>query len=312
MLRVLVRSIVLCFCLISCSRAESETSPSNAETASSTISALTVEIKPEPQKPVAKEKLASVTIESSLEAAFTGVAGKELGTLLSQVTTRVLVWWIDVSRDLRKGDRIEIVYETRELEEPIVHAVWFQSGKMNRSFSAVRFQRKGDAFARWYDDRGEEIEMRLLDSPIEDYEQVTSLLKDGRGHKGVDFKAPVGAILRAPFDAVVLNRNWGRANGNCLWIKDLKTGVEAKLLHLDSIEKGIGIGTQVKRGQVIARSGNTGRSTAPHLHYQLEQNKRVLDPFKIHKTFRSKLQGDDVDAAKAAFERWQSLRIGAS
>ena len=60
--------------------------------------------------------------------------GDELGVLLSQVTTRVLVWWIDTGRDFRRGDRLEIVYEQRVPEEPIVHAVWFQSGKAGRNF----------------------------------------------------------------------------------------------------------------------------------------------------------------------------------
>lgn len=251
----------------------------------------------------------SMTIERSLEASFVAATEPRLGAQLTQVTKRVLVWWMDVRRDLRRGDRLEVVYETREDAEPVVHAIWMHSQKLGKPRAAVLFHADGEPFARWYDEEGREIEERLKNSPIESYEQVTSLLRDGRRHKGVDFKAPVGQAIVAPFSGRVLRRNWSRRrNGTCLQIVDDRTKTEAYFLHLDSIPRNIRPGTRVKKGQLLARSGNTGRSTAPHLHYQLEKNGRVVDPFRFHETWRKRLSQEDRIAAQRSLARFGELR----
>jgi len=240
------------------------------------------------------------------------IAGAEQGPRLSQVVKRVLVWWIDLRRDLRKGDRIELVYETFEGdEEPVAHALWFTSAKLGGTRTAVRFQIPSSRFARWYESDGREVESRLDPPPIKDYEQVTSLLKDGRRHKGVDFKAPVGTPILAPFNGVVSRRNWSRRrNGNCLELVNPKTGVNAFFLHLDSIPKHIQPGRRVKIGDTVALSGNTGRSTAPHLHYQLERRGKVLDPFRVQKTRQQRLSPEDEQAARAAWAQHEKMRAG--
>lgn len=272
----------------------------------------TIRALPDRHAPPPGPQVARVRIESSLEGALVAATDPEVGPRLSQVVKRVLVWWIDVRRDLRRGDALDVVYEVPDDgAEPVAHALWFTSEKLGATLSAVRHKAAGDAFARWYDANGEEVELRLVASPIDGYEQVTSLLRDGRGHRGVDFKAPVGTPVRAPFDGVVARRNWStRRNGNCLELHDPKNGTQAFLLHLDKIEGAARAGSRVKRGQVLARSGNTGRSTAPHLHYQLERGGKVLDPFRVHQTRRRRLSPEDLDAAKAALARFHDMRAG--
>ena len=169
------------------------------------------------------------------------------------------------------------------------------------------FQPEGDRFARYWRADGTLLEPRLVDGPIADYEQVTSLLKDGRRHKGVDFKTPVGSQVHAPFDGVIERRNWNFAgNGNCLDVLDSASGRHAIFLHLDVLPKEMGVGRRVKKGEVIASSGNSGHSFAPHLHYQLEDAAgKVLDPFAIHRTERRALPGDQkakFDAARAQLD----------
>jgi murein DD-endopeptidase MepM/ murein hydrolase activator NlpD len=254
----------------------------------------------------------SVKIDNSLERALDEAIGSELGTPLSQVTTRVLVWWIDIRKDLRRGDQLDLVYEPRANEEPLLHAVWFTSGKLGGTRSAVSYTAAGQQYARWYSEDGSEVELRLESGPIDQYEQITSLLNDGRRHKGIDFKTAVGTTVKSPVDGTIVNRNWGKRNGNCWEIEDAKSGRHIKLLHLDTFEPGIGVGTRVKAGQTIARSGNTGHSMAPHLHYQIEAGGRVVDPFKIHKTWRAKLPSEEAEKAKAMLGRYRELRTGAS
>ncbi|XXF81153.1 M23 family metallopeptidase [Myxococcaceae bacterium GXIMD 01537] len=232
---------------------------------------------------------ASVKIEGPLETALTQAAGAEVGPALAQVVTRTLVWWVDVPQGLLRGDALDVLYTVRPNEEPLVHAVRFVSAKTGQTHQAYRYQPQADATARYYMASGDELELRLEHSPLDDYEQVTSLLRDGRRHKGVDFRTPVGTPVKAPFSGVIKRKNWGwRANGNCLELEE--SGGKrrrALFLHLAELPKSIQPGDRVAVGQVIADSGNTGRSFAPHLHYQLmTQDDRVLDPFEQHRTVR--------------------------
>jgi murein DD-endopeptidase MepM/ murein hydrolase activator NlpD len=252
-----------------------------------------------------------VTLSGALEesiAAALGVEDRALAEELSAVVNRLLVWDLRVSRDARKGDRLEIVWTTPApaapgvpvSREPVVDALRYASSKLGTVISAYRYQATNDSFPRYYRADGSELESRLVGGPIGDYEQVTSLLRDGRRHKGVDFKTPVGSPVLAPFDGVIARRNWNfSGNGNCLDVRDPATGRRAIFLHLDVLPKEMGVGRRVTKGQVIAASGNSGRSYAPHLHYQLEDaSGKVLDPFDVHRTERRVLPA----AEKPAFE----------
>ncbi len=253
-------------------------------------------------------------LEESVAAAL-GPGEKAWAEQLTQVMNRILVWSMQVSKDARKGDRVEVVYELPTaqpnavaavgeagpaVKEPTVLALRYGSQKLGRLITAYRFKPEGAAFARYYTSEAVEVEEHLVESPVSDYEQVTSLLRDGRRHKGVDFKTPVGTPVRAPFDGQVTRRNWHfSANGNCLEIVDSRSGRHAIFLHLESVPKEMQPGRKVAKGELVAKSGNSGHSTAPHLHYQLEApDGRVLDPYAVLPTKKVVLEGP----AKTAFE----------
>jgi murein DD-endopeptidase MepM/ murein hydrolase activator NlpD len=253
----------------------------------------------------------SITVAGPLEEAFVkalGPAERSLAAELAQVANRLLVWHLDVARDARSGDTLELIWSPAPAggsgpthsQEPVIEALRYASQKRGKTFAAYRFQAPGAKFARYYGADGVEVEERLVDGPIREYEQVTSLVKDGRRHKGVDFRTAVGTPVYAPFDGTIERRNWKfSVNGNCLDLADPATGRHAIFLHLDVIPQAMAIGRAVRKGEQIAGSGNSGHSTAPHLHYQLEDSSgKVLDPFKVHQTTRASLPA----AARAAFE----------
>ncbi|BDG10396.1 M23 family metallopeptidase [Anaeromyxobacter paludicola] len=266
------------------------------------------------QQPQAPRRI-EATLQGSLEESIGRAlpeSDKAITSELTQVVNRLLVWYLQVARDGRRGDKIEVVYRMPDpnapvplgqlpSREPIVDALRYSAQKLGKVIAAYRYKPDGSAFARYYQADGQEVEERLVDSPIATYEQVTSLLRDGRRHKGVDFKTPVGTPVVAPFDGTIERRNWHfSANGNCLELVDARSGRHAIFLHLEQVPKEMGQGRKVKKGEQIALSGNTGHSTAPHLHYQLEAGDgRVLDPFAIHATKRLALEG----AAKDGFEK---------
>jgi len=250
-----------------------------------------------------------VKIDGPLESALDDAVGRPLGPQLAQVVTRALVWWVDVPSDLRRGDRLEILFQRRGEEEPALHALRFHSGKLEKVLRAYRFQAQGDAHARLYQPAGEELELRLAQAPLDDYEQVTSLIKDGRHHGGVDFKTPFDSPVKATFSGVITRKNWNwRANGNCLEVSESAGPRRALFLHLDELPKAVRVGQRVELGEVVAKSGNSGHSFAPHLHYQLMRGEAdILDPFQESPTFRRPVPADQKAALAAEVQRLDGL-----
>ena len=274
---------------------------------------------PAPSDPLTASgmQFASVKINGPLETALVQAAGREVGPALAQVVTRTLVWWVVVPRDLVRGDALDVLYQTRPTEEPLVHAVRFTSGRTGKVHRAYRFQAEGDTNARYYQPTGEELELRLDHSPLDDYEQVTSLLRDGRKHKGVDFKAPVGTPVKAPFSGVITRKNWSfRGNGNCVELQESGgKGRRALFLHLSELPSSLKVGDRLNTGAKFATTGNSGHSFAPHLHYQLmTQSDRVLDPYESFGTFRRSVTAANRSALDAEIRRLDglmSLRVAA-
>ena len=160
--------------------------------------------------------------------------------------------------------------------------------------AAYRWQAPGDAFTSYWQEDGTEVPYRLQDGPLQDYEQITSLLKDRPSHAGMDFKTPVGTPVVSPKAGTVARVNWNwNANGNCVEVKH-DDGAVIKYLHLS--ESRVSVGDRVGKGDVIALTGNTGRSTAPHLHYQVEKAGKVLDPLEYHGTVRRRVEGQTLQS----------------
>jgi len=242
-------------------------------------------------------------VEQSLARTFQAEGGKD-GDALSSVYTRLFVWDLDLRRDMQKGDSVAVVWRKGADGFPEIAAASLQSKKLGRTLTAFRWKSPQDPYpSYWYLD-GTEAPLRLREGPLSQYEQITSLLKDRPTHKGMDFKTPVGTEVKVPRAGKVTRVNWNwTANGNCIEVL-FEDGVLAKFLHLS--ENRVTEGQRVSAGQVIALTGNTGRSTAPHLHYQLDRGDTTLDPLDYHGTDRRSLSPEQVAALKrdvATFER---------
>lgn len=96
-----------------------------------------------------------------------------------------------------------------------------------------------------------------------------------RFHGGLDFPAPAGTVVHATAPGVVVYAGWNGGYGLCLVIEH-GGGTTTLFGHLSSISTNPG--DSVGPGQVIGRVGSTGRSTGPHLHYEVRQDGRPVDP----------------------------------
>ena len=220
-------------------------------------------------------RVTDAQVSHSLSRTFTQAVGSD-GPALSAVFARLFVWDLDLRRDLLAGDRVEVLWRKDDQDKVEIAAARLHTARHGKTLSAYRWKLPGDAHASYWAEDGTEAAMRLENGPMPTYEQITALLKDRPTHAGMDFKADTGSDVVAPFNGTVtrVNRHW-KGNGNCVEVR-YADGVMAKFLHLSEIK--VEVGQKVSAGQTLALSGNTGRSTAPHLHYQVERNGHVVDP----------------------------------
>lgn len=107
--------------------------------------------------------------------------------------------------------------------------------------------------------------------------RVHPVFKYKRKHEGVDFRADVGTELFATGDGVVKYASRNGNYGNLLVI-DHGFGFETRYAHLSGYAEEIQVGTEVKRGDLVAYSGNTGLTNGPHLHYEVYLDGEPTDP----------------------------------
>jgi murein DD-endopeptidase MepM/ murein hydrolase activator NlpD len=223
----------------------------------------------------------------------------EKADALAQTTARLFVWDLDLRRDMQRGDDLQVLWSSAA-EHPEIYAARYVSKKQGRTLSAYRFKATGDNFYSYWSEDGTEVPHSLVGGPLPGgYEQITSLLKDRPSHAGMDFKLPVGQPVVTPRAGTVTKVDWNfKYNGNCAEVR-WADGTIARFLHLSQTTAKAG--QQLAAGAQVGLSGNTGRSTAPHLHYELERSGRTVDPVEVHGTVRRALSAADL--ARLAEER---------
>lgn len=106
------------------------------------------------------------------------------------------------------------------------------------------------------------------------------VLKRNIFHNGVDLRAAVGVPLYAPADGTIKTAGWLGGYGKIIIIKHAK-GYETRSAHLSNIY--VKVGQKVKKGELIGKTGKTGRITGPHLHFEIRRNGKTLNPIKFRK-----------------------------
>jgi murein DD-endopeptidase MepM/ murein hydrolase activator NlpD len=117
-------------------------------------------------------------------------------------------------------------------------------------------------------------EVKPVDAPVSSKFGFRTSVGKPHNHNGTDFAVPVGTPVKSPQDGVVINTGGGDGRGNYIEVKS--SGVVHKFFHLSKIQ--VSQGQQVKQGQVIGLTGNTGHSTGPHLHWEKHIAGRPVDP----------------------------------
>ena len=197
---------------------------------------------------------------------------------------RVYGFQVDFQRDIRRNDTFQIIYEVFKDDNDkikntgeILFADLNLSGQSNALYYYDIKNHEGH-----YDLNGKSIKKALMKTPINGARLSSSfgLRKhpiDGftKMHKGTDFAAPLGTPIMASGDGVVVKAGWCGGGGNCIKIRH-NSSYSTVYAHLSKFANATKKGRRVKQGQIIGYVGSTGKSTGPHLHYEVIFNgKRV-------------------------------------
>ena len=207
---------------------------------------------------------------------------------------------VDFQRDIRKKDAFQIMYEAfRDDNGKLVETgnILFANLKLSgRNYRLYFFNEKGSE--GHYDKSGKSSKKALMKTPINGARLSSpfGMRKhpiDGynKMHKGTDFAAPMGTPIMASGDGVVKKAGWCGGGGNCVVLKHNST-YQTVYAHMSKFASGIRSGVRVKQGQTIGFVGSTGKSTGPHLHYEVIRNGEKINSQKLKLPSGKVLKGD--------------------
>ena len=197
---------------------------------------------------------------------------------------RIYGFQIDFQRDIRKNDYFQILFETflNENNENIERGEILFANLNLSGINYPLYYLNDQNFEGHYDENGRSIIKTLMKTPINGARLSSSFGMrkhpiDGfnKMHRGTDFAAPTGTPIMASGDGVITKSGWCGGGGNCVKIKHNST-YQTVYAHMSKFASGVKKGVRVKQGQVIGFVGSTGKSTGPHLHYEvIVDGKRV-------------------------------------
>ncbi|EGI55307.1 peptidase M23 family protein [Sphingomonas sp. S17] len=228
----------------------------------------------------------------------------------------------DMQREVAPGDVFEAGFAQRVTAEgePVgtPELVYASLSTAAKSRALYRFQAPGDGQAEWYDSSGRSSRTAFMRTPVE-AARISSgfgmrghpILGFVKMHKGTDFAAPTGTPIYAAGDAVVTFAGPKGPNGNFVRLHHAN-GWDTLYLHMNRIMAGIMPGSHVAQGQQIGEVGTTGRSTGPHLHYEVHIDGQAVDPMSIKVDGGRALTGEPLKRFRALRDRIDTTRVAAA
>ncbi len=237
------------------------------------------------------------TISSSLSAAAgeAGVPQKILNAMVNMFSFDV-----DFQRDIQKGDSFSVMFEQVVTKDGrVVSTEGIRVASMTLSGSPLKLYsfKHSDGFVDFYNEKGEGVRKALLRTPINGARLTSGfgmrqhpILGYSKMHQGIDFGAPTGTPVFAAGDGVIEKREVFGGYGNYVRVRH-SGGYATAYAHLSRFGQNIQVGKRVRQEQIIGYVGTTGRSTGPHLHYEILRDNRQVNPMKVKFPSSLKLEG---------------------
>ncbi len=256
--------------------------------------------------------------EGVINGSFFG-SGKRAGVPYKTLAglVKAFSYDVDFQRELRAGDRFELAYEAYVNDKgevahtgQAVFGALVLSGKRKEVY---RFTPKSGR-TDYFNGQGESVRKALLRTPV-DGARISSrygmrkhpILGYSKMHKGIDFAAPRGTPIYAAGDGTIELAKWNGGYGRYIRIKHGK-GYKTAYAHMTRFAKGMRPGKKVNQGQVIGYVGTTGRSTGPHLHYEVLKGGKQVNPLSVKLLPGEKLKGGDLKGMQAVKAQVEAAR----
>ena len=228
---------------------------------------------------------------------------------------------VDFQRDVQPGDAFELLFERfyddggETVRTGDLLFVSLETRNGPRQFYS--FRAPGDSQPDWYDKDGKSARRFLMKTPINGARLSSSygmrrhpVLGYSRMHRGTDFAAVRGTPIMAAGDGVVVRAGPYGSFGNYVRIRHAN-GYETAYAHMSRFGRGVRSGTRVHQGQTIGYVGTTGRSTGPHLHYEILRNGHQINPSSVRNATGRNLEGraqELFEVERARIDRLREVR----
>jgi murein DD-endopeptidase MepM/ murein hydrolase activator NlpD len=202
---------------------------------------------------------------------------------------RIYSYDVDFQRQVKAGDEFEIFYGvpasgSSTKRKVLLYAALEVAGKIKRYY---RYTVPGENVTDYFDENGQSATKGLLRTPVSGARLTSGfgmrnhpLLGYSKMHTGIDFGVPYGTPIRAAGNGTIEKSGRAGAYGNRVQIAH-QGEYSTLYAHMSRIANGITVGARVRQGQVIGYVGSTGRSTGPHLHYEIRINDKPVNPLKV-------------------------------
>ena len=223
-------------------------------------------------------------LDSALTDSF--LPGKER-VALAWAIADVYDWEVDFTRDIRPGDRFEVLIERLASPEGERRFGRILAARVDVAATpsyAFYFDGEGGGRGGFYDAKGRSLRRAFLRAPLQ-YRRISSrfggryhpILNRWRSHQGTDYAAAWGTPVRATADGSITFAGREGGYGNMIEIRHAN-GIRTRYGHLSKFARGLHVGQRVTQDQTVGYVGSTGLSTGPHLHYEFLVNGRATNP----------------------------------
>lgn len=233
--------------------------------------------------------------------------------------TQMFAHLIDFKRDVKKGDTFNVKYEVNKASDGEVVSVGdviFASFTVNgRTHKLYRYKPRGGT-ADYYDEKGGAKKTGLDKKPMAMRNaRISSLFgyrrhpiyKTTKFHSGVDYAAPRGTAIYASGAGTIEMARYVNGYGNFIKIRH-NSEYETAYGHMQKFAAGMRPGVRVKKGQIIGYVGSTGRSTGPHLHFEILRKGQRIDPLKAKVATGNDLNGNQLAEFKRIVKKVDNIK----
>ncbi len=249
--------------------------------------------------------------QAKVEVSLYGSASKAgIPDAIVAEAIRIYSWNTDFQRDIRPDDVLEVMYESYETENGHIakygNILYARLVTSQKDIPLYRFA-MADGRVDYFKPDGISIKRTLMKTPIDGARMSSGfgmrrhpVLGYNKMHKGVDFAASTGTPIYAAGDGVIEKAGWVGGYGKYVKIRH-NSKLKTAYAHMSKIK--VANGARVKQGDVIGYVGTTGRSTGPHLHYEVHKDGRQVNPRSVDLPTGQELEGTEKKNFQTAMRK---------